>query len=137
MSLIKSPSLTITGPFGSCWEMGNLSWHCRGIKDKNKRELNQDHFESCSFEDKVHICLKCLHLLLQMHSLSRVAQSLIKTIMSFFLFFKSGHAPLCLIKLHEWLGNFSCISIKLNSFRAWNIEVCSPSCCLRAGKCLE
>lgn len=121
MNLIKSPSLTITSPFGSCWEMGNLSWHCRGIKDKNKRELNQDHFESCSFEDKVHICLKRLHLLLQMHSLSRVAQSLKKK-MSFF-FLKSGYAPLRLIKLHEWLGNFSCISIKLNSFRARNIEV--------------
>lgn len=85
MSLIKSQSLTITSAFGSCWEMGNLSWHCRGRKDKNKRELNQDHFESCSFADKVHVCLKRLLLLLQMHSLSRVAQSLKEKIMSFFL----------------------------------------------------
>lgn len=90
MSLIKSPRLTITSPFGSCWEMGNFSWHCGGIKDKNKRELNQDHFESCSFEDKVHICLKCLHLLFHMHSLLRVAQSLKKKIMSFFSSSRAG-----------------------------------------------
>lgn len=62
-----------------------------------------------------------------MPSLSRGAQSLKKKIMSSFFFCKSGHAPLCLIRLHEWLGNFFCVSIKLNSFRAWNTEVCPSS----------
>ena len=124
MSLIKSPSLTITSPFGSCWEMGNLSWHCRGIEDQNKKRLNQDHSESCSFEDKVHICLKCLRLLLQMHSLSRVAQSQKKKVISF-SFLKSGMMLyFCLIELCEWLGHFFCVSVKLNSLRAQNIEVC-------------
>lgn len=123
MSLIKSPSLTITGPFGSCWEMRHLSWHCRGIKDKNKRQLNQDHFESCSFEDKVHICPKCLRLPLQIRSLSRAAQSLKQKIMVFF-FCKCRHVPLGRIKLRNIWGFFFCLSIKLSSFGTGDPEVC-------------
>lgn len=75
MSLIKSPSLTITGPFGSCWEMRHLSWHCRGIKDKNKGGLTKITLKAVHLKTKytfarnVYVCHFKYALFLGQHSL--------------------------------------------------------------------